>query len=238
MRLQSPWQPMPEGLLLGRDEVHLFLVGTDLPLETFESLNGYLTEREREQFQKFRMPQKRAEAILSRALVRERLGHFMGVAPQAIALSHNSHGKPAIEGADVHFNISHTAGYVLLGVAMDFELGVDIESPRANLEHEDLAQRFFTAGEHAALVATPVENRVNAFFRCWTRKEAILKALGRGISAGLDTFEVPLQAALGVVRIGEWELHDLPVPETHVAALATGCAAARLHFWAWQLPKG
>ena len=238
MMLHAPWQPMPGGLMVGRDEVHLFLVGTDLPLETFESLSGYLTEREREQFQKFRMPQKRAEAVLSRALLRERLAHFTGIAPQAISLSFNSHGKPAIERSNVYFNISHTAGYVLLGVALDHELGVDIESPRANLEHENLAQRFFTPGEHAALVATAVEDRVNAFFRCWTRKEAVLKALGRGISAGLDTFEVPLQPADEAMRVGEWELHDLPVPKTHVAALATRCGAARLHFWAWQLPKG
>jgi 4'-phosphopantetheinyl transferase len=237
MNPQSPWQTMPEDLLLGEGEVHLFLVGTDLPLEAFDALSGVLTEGEREQFQKFRMPQKRVEAILSRALLRERLSRFLNVEPRKIVLAYNPHGKPGIEGSNIHFNISHTAGYVLLGVGLDHELGVDIECPREDLEHENLAKRFFTPSEHAALVAMPAENRVNAFFRCWTRKEAVLKGMGRGISAGLDTFEVSLQPGRGPMMVGEWTLHDLPAPHTHVAALATRCKNARLCFWWWQPPQ-
>ena len=236
MTLRAPWQPAPGGVVLERDEVHLFLAATDLPPGQLESLSSLLTAGEREQFRKFRMPEKRAEAILSRALLRERLSHFTGIAPPAIALTYNPHGKPEMDGTAIRFNISHTAGHVLLGVSRDHELGVDIESPRSQMEHENLAKRFFTAGEHAALMATPARDRVRAFFRCWTRKEAILKGMGRGISAGLDTFEVPLEALVGPIRIAEWMLHDLPVPETHVAVLATRCPSARLHFWSWQAP--
>ncbi|MGN6367483.1 MAG: 4'-phosphopantetheinyl transferase family protein [Phycisphaerae bacterium] len=234
MTLPAPWQPMPGNLVAGRDEIHLFLAGANLPLDVFESLSAFLTTQEREQFLKFKMPQKRVEAVLSRAMLRERLSHFTGIAPQQLPITYNPHGKPSVEGSNVHFNISHTAGYILLGIGRDHELGVDIESPRQNLEHENLARRFFTPGEHAALLAIPAENRVNAFFRCWTRKEAILKAMGRGISAGLDTFEVPLHPAFAPMQVHPWILHDLPVPNTHIAALATQCPHVRLHFWAWQ----
>jgi 4'-phosphopantetheinyl transferase len=242
MTLPAPWKPAPAGgpgkggLVLERDEVHLFLAETRLDPDQLETLSAFLTPAEHEQFQKFRMPEKRAEAILSRALLRERLSHFTGVPPQTIALTYNPHGKPELHDNAVRFNISHTAGYVLLGLSRHHELGVDIESPRTRIEHENLARRFFTPGEHAALMAAPVEERVAAFFRCWTRKEAILKASGRGISAGLDTFEVPLQPRLAPTPIAEWMLHDLPVPQTHVAALATRCRAAQLQFWSWQPP--
>jgi 4'-phosphopantetheinyl transferase len=225
-----PWQPMPPDLTLVPNHVHLFLTSTDLPAQSIAALEPMLPADERERFVQYRMPKKRSEAVIARALLRGRLSHFLKISPQQVPLAVNPHGKPHLPDDTIHFNLSHTAGYVLLAVS-DHELGVDIESPRDNLAHEDLARRFFTPAEHAALIALPQADRALAFFRCWTRKEALLKAVGRGIAAGLDTFAVPVEPSSSPLAVDRWTLHDLPVPATHIASLATSSPHPHLHYW-------
>ncbi|HUO09669.1 MAG TPA: 4'-phosphopantetheinyl transferase superfamily protein [Phycisphaerae bacterium] len=231
------WLPMSPDLALVPNHIHLFLATTEISDDSIAHLDSFLSSEERERFARFRMPQKRNEAIVSRALLRERLSGFLDIPPAQIALAVNPHGKPHIEGAPVYFNVSHTAGCVLLAVSGEHELGVDIESPREHLSHEDLAKRYFTAAEHAALLEYPQDQRTIAFFRCWTRKEALLKAIGRGISGGLDTFEVPLGELSSPLTLDGWTLHDLAVPSPHIAALATRQTRPLLHFWRWHPPR-
>jgi len=209
------WLPMSPDLALVPNHIHLFLATTEISDDSIAHLDSFLSSEERERFARFRMPQKRNEAIVSRALLRERLSGFLDIPPAQIALAVNPHGKPHIEGAPVYFNVSHTAGCVLLAVSGEHELGVDIESPREHLSHEDLAKRYFTAAEHAAL----------------------LKAIGRGISGGLDTFEVPLGELSSPLTLDGWTLHDLAVPSPHIAALATRQTRPLLHFWRWHPPR-
>jgi 4'-phosphopantetheinyl transferase len=223
---------MPPDLALAHNHVHIFLIPTDLPGQTLSHLETLLTPEEQTNIARLRIPAKRTEALISRASLRQTLAHFLHTAPQRLTFTTNPHGKPLLENSPLHFNLSHTAGMVILAVTLDHPLGIDIESLDRKIEHEDLARRFFTPAESSALLALPSADRHTAFFRMWTRKEALLKATGQGISAGLDTFEVPLTPFTAPVQLGPWTLHDLPVPATHSASLATATNTTNhLHFW-------
>src|SRR5208283_3082224 len=127
------------------------------------------------------------------------------------------------------FNVSHTAGLALLAFARGRKIGIDVERIRRDFGTAEIAERFFSKAERAALRELPQEQRHEAFFRCWTRKEAFIKALGEGLSHPLDQFDVSLDphapAALLATRpdaheVDRWKLLDIRLLGDFVAALA------------------
>lgn len=152
----------------------------------------YLAADENERAARFIFDRDRNRYIVGRGFMRLRLGAYLDLDPGKIQLTSNAHGKPELAGqtSGLRFNLSHSGGQAVLAVSPDFELGVDIEQYR-NIP-EDLAQRYFAAGENAALANLPPSERKAAFFRCWTRKEAFVKAVGSGMSLPLKSFEVSL----------------------------------------------
>jgi 4'-phosphopantetheinyl transferase len=225
---------MPPDLALAPNHVHIFLIPTTLPAQALAHFETLLSTDEQTTIARLRIAAKRTEALISRALLRQTLAHFLHTAPQQLTFTTNPHGKPLLKNSPLHFNLSHTGGdpgMVILAVTFDHALGIDIESLNRKIEHEDLARRFFTPTESAALLALPTADRHTAFFRIWTRKEALLKATGQGISAGLDSFEVPLAPSTSPITIKQWTLHDLPVPPTHLASLATASPNPQFHHW-------
>src|SRR5262249_38196538 len=141
-------------------------------------------------------------------------------------------GKPALAGqgrAGLRFNVAHSEGWALIAVTRGREVGVDLERLRAEVATPEIAARFFSPRECEALQALPGPLRAEAFFRCWTRKEAYLKATGAGLSVALDRFAVTLDpgapAALVEHRddpdeVKRWSLRELPAPPGFAAALA------------------
>jgi len=142
-------------------------------------------------------------------------------------------GKPVLAssaGEDtLHFNLSHSCGLAVYAITRAVPLGVDVERIRPMNDMQDIASRFFTAHENGLLQAVSSHQRLEAFFNCWTRKEACLKATGQGIGEGLAEVEVTLahgeparvlsimgstQAAAG------WSLHALEPATGYVSALA------------------
>lgn len=121
------------------------------------------------------------------------LGARCGMAPAALTFTAGAHGKPALEGAgELAFNLSHSGRLAALAIAEGCDLGCDIEEVRE--VKEDIAERYFSADEVAQLRALPADRQNDAFFRCWTRKEAVVKALGDGLSMPLDRFTVDILA--------------------------------------------
>jgi 4'-phosphopantetheinyl transferase len=92
----------------------------------------------------------------------------------------------------LNFNLSHSAGLALYAFARDQEVGVDVERVRFDIEHEQIAERFFSPYERSVLRSLPAEEKAETFFACWTRKEAFIKAHGEGLSLPLDQFDVSL----------------------------------------------
>jgi len=131
----------------------------------------------------------------SKIMTREILADYLQQNPAEIALEVGEHGKPFIKNNPLHFNVSHSGDYFLMGVTRESAVGVDIECARPNRDFLALAKRFFTPSEFAAIQSD--KNPVAAFYRCWTRKEAFIKAAGLGLSFGLSNFEVDVSEDLG-----------------------------------------
>src|SRR5208282_2181592 len=115
------------------------------------------------------------------------LGHYLGVAPGGIEFSYGPKGKPRLAApVDVRFNISHSGGLALFAFTLDCEIGVDVEHIRPLRDMQEIASRFFCAEEATELMSLPAHGREQAFYLCWTRKEAYLKAVGEGLSEPID----------------------------------------------------
>jgi 4'-phosphopantetheinyl transferase len=151
-----------------------------------------LTPEEHRRASEFRFDVDRRRYTVRRGRLREILADRLRCPPREIPLSCNAFGKPCIEGADLRFNLSHSSGVALYVVGRGAELGCDIEWRQPKLAVEDVAERFFSAQEVQSLRSLPHAQWVEAFFNCWTRKEAFIKALGLGVSYPLKAFDVSL----------------------------------------------
>ena len=184
---------VPQCLSLAADEIHLWLADLDQPPKLLAELAAMLTVDERERAARFRFPEHRDRFIAGRGLLRELLGAYLNRPAAALRFEQGAHGKPALTGVDaetgLHFNLSHSGGRALYAVAR-FEVGVDLECLDRNVNPAAILERVCTPREWAAFQALPVEQIRSAFFTCWTRKEAIAKALGGGLASGLRTLDV------------------------------------------------
>lgn len=170
--------------------VDLWLWPLDLPDARLRALSAHLSEEETARAARFVRPEHGARFRAARGRLREILSGYTGTAPGAIGFDYGPHGKPALAGGPV-FNLSHSGGWAALAVTeAEAALGLDIEAHRE--VEADLAGRFFSAAECGALAALRPADRAEGFFRAWTRKEALLKGVGEGLSLPLDGFDVTL----------------------------------------------
>jgi 4'-phosphopantetheinyl transferase len=186
---------------LAADELHLrFARFDDLDAaEPWQSWSRLLDPTETNRAARFMFERDRRTYVLSHALVRTMLSHFANVDPAAWRFEANAQGKPRIAepiGYEwLRFNLSHTRGGVLCGVARDVELGVDVETMDRATDHLGLCERYFSPAETAALRSAPTERQRDMFFRFWTLKEAYIKARGLGLAIPLDAFTFELDSS-------------------------------------------
>jgi 4'-phosphopantetheinyl transferase len=222
-------------LVLAQREVHVWY--RSLQHETSESLPyELLSHEERSRAERFLVERPRIEYVLTRATLRVLLAAYLGRSPGEFKFSYSAQGKPLLENetTDLRFNVSHTDGLSALAFARGREIGVDVEKLRPECEPAKLAERFFSASERYAISRLSGLALDQAFCRCWTRKEAYIKAKGGGLSIPLDEFDVSIAedqpAALLATRpdpldAGRWALYALPVESSYAAALAVSVAA-------------
>ncbi len=215
------------------DGIELWLVeGTGTEPER-SHLYDLLSDDERARASRFKVEDIRNSFIVSRGFLRTILGDALGIAPESISFGEGEHGKPFLEDAhatsDIQFNVSHSGDVFLYAVSRGRTVGVDVEKKKKDVSVEKLARRYFAAGEARSLIEeTPSEERLDSFYRCWTRKEAYLKAKGTGLTTKLHAFQVTFlpgapPAMLHTEVEGEdpatWKVFDVPVPDGYVAAL-------------------
>ena len=217
-------------LTLHDRDVHIWLIyrrSPDAMLARFEST---LASEEIARANRFRFEHLRRSYVLSRAALRILLAAYTETVAAHIQFDYGPSGKPSCRiFSEISFNVAHSKAVTILAFTRKCELGVDVEEVRPLPEMADIARQFFCPEEAAELLSLPVQQRQHAFFLCWTRKEAYLKAVGDGIAAGLNNFRVSLRPgeparfiyfADQVTSTDRWVLHDLrPVPG-YVAALA------------------
>lgn len=212
---------------LSSNRIHVMCASLERSAAEIEHFQQTLFDDERERAAKFRFEVHRRRFIVARGLLRKALSAYLGVAPRDIQFSYGSKGKPALVGSSLQFNVSHSEEVAVYAFAVDMPLGVDVEHIRPLNDLEAIAQRFFSPGEWHAIEALPAEERVHAFFRCWTRKEAYIKATGDGLSYPLNQFEVSVNGPAKMLGIegnaaeaSQWSMHDIALPEGYIGALA------------------
>jgi len=232
------WAAGPAGPSLSPGEVHVWQADLDL-LPDFQ---GCLSPDELSRADRFLTGELRRRFVAGRGLLRDILARYLGVPSRDIRFGYGSAGKPRLDGlGSPRFNLSHCGGLALVALALDAEVGVDVERVRPLPELEHIAAHFFAPSESRALLALPPERREAGFFNCWTRKEAIVKCLGEGLSHPLDSFEVSLapgepprilHAANPDLRW--WWLASIEPAPGYAAAIALQARQASLSTFTWR----
>jgi 4'-phosphopantetheinyl transferase len=193
-------------------------------------LFALMNAEEQARAQRFVRVEDRHSFTAAHGALRFLLGAMLGAAPRSFAFSANAHGKPQLTPArGVDFNMSHSGGVVLIGFAQAMPIGVDVEALRDMTERAAIVRRYFHPGEAADFAQVPPDKAEGTFFRCWSRKEAVVKALGLGMSLDLHRYRVTclpgakpeLLALEGEPAPREtWTLLDLDPGPGHVGAVA------------------
>ena len=189
--VRRPLEAVREEELIATDEVHVWSADLDRIPEGL--LREPLSADEQERGRRFHFERDRRRFVATRGLLRRLLGRYLGLDPCRLRFGYGPRGKPFLAGEDeLRFNVSHSGGLALLAFARGREVGVDVERERPVPEAEDIARRYFSPREEAELRRLREGEWTAAFFRCWTRKEAFIKATGDGLSRSLDAFDVTL----------------------------------------------
>jgi 4'-phosphopantetheinyl transferase len=229
---------------LADDEIHVWRVRLHQTGALVKRLFEHLSADERHRAGSLRFPVDRERFVVARGALRNVLSRYANCPPEALRFSYGAHGKPTLAsesgGDQLRFNLSHSHELALIVVTRRREVGIDIEFIRDDFSALELAGRFFSGREAATLRALPAELQFQAFFNCWTRKEAYIKARGAGLSLPLKSFEVSMMPGAPAVLLHaegdsatQWFLHDLPLVEPgYAAALAVEqprCAVTTWH---------
>jgi 4'-phosphopantetheinyl transferase len=193
--MKTRWPDNVEPITIRGDEAHVWVVSVAVRQSDLDELWSTLDVAERDRAASFRFEDSRRQFVVARGALRKLLGEYLCVPPAEIELMSDQHGKPQLAvsqtAARLRFNISHSGNLALIAVADGCEVGVDIEQLHRVGHLEQIARRFFHPEEAKEVLGTQVDLRDLAFLRCWTRKEAVLKAFGAGITGLLADFQVP-----------------------------------------------
>jgi 4'-phosphopantetheinyl transferase len=217
----------PDRLALEAGEVHVWRASLDCDGRVLHQFGETLTPDEKARASRFAFQPDRDSYIAARGVLRELLGRYLNRAPSEIEFEYGPQGKPALRSGSsarpVQFNVSHSHGMALFAFAVGRQVGVDVELVRADFAGEKIAERFFSSQEVKELRSLPVTMRDEGFFRCWTRKEAYIKARGEGLQIPLKSFHVSLTpgkpARLQADDTFRWSLRSLRLDTRYVGAV-------------------
>lgn len=238
MALDDPYSQ----LRLYRNEVHVWHARLDVRTAAVEKLGAQISAEERARAARFAFPIDRDRFIVARGVLRELLGAYLHQSPTNVCIETSPHGKPALRRAlgvpDLRFNLSHSEDLALYAFTLGRDIGIDVEKIQPKFAAEDISEQYFSVQERHELRAMPSELRTEAFFLCWTRKEAYLKARGKGLGTPLDSFTVSFKpnepAVLTSMDSSRWILHSLRPQSDFVGALVVEGPPARLCISEWE----
>jgi len=235
------WHKTPGDLQLSPGHIDLWSAHLDLPEEQIKVFAKTLDRDEIARAEKFNFPDKYCEYVVTRGLLRLALALVAKMEPEDFQFDYTEHNKPGLKKNDnpegIAFNVSHSHDYALVAIGVNRNIGVDVEKVRESLDHEKLAQRFFSTAEYAALMQTPVLQRARVFYTIWTRKEAFVKAIGKGISFGLSEFDVTtdepalLKTHWDPEAALQWKMATIHMEENYRAALVSDGGEFALRHW-------
>lgn len=242
----SPWRPGPANPEITRDELHLWLARLDLPDLPVGVLYQTLSPDEQERARRFRFGEDRRRFVVGRGVLRTILGSYTGAPPAQLRFAYSPAGKPRFApetgqpAASLSFNLSHSGELALYAICLDRRVGVDIEQFRPQVAEDPIAERFFSPQEVDALRSLPPDEQAPAFFRCWTRKEAYVKACGEGLAIPLNRFVVTLRHGEPATLLDagdeneqatHWFLHSVDIAPGYEAAVAADSKPSLVRYW-------
>lgn len=234
------WSRPPDRLPALEDTIHVWLL--ELEDAGFDPAvwQNRLSTQERARATRLRFKKDRRRFTLSHAGLRDIIGRYVKTAADTLQFALGPNGKPKLappfDAAGVQFNLSHSYERAVIAVNHAHEIGIDIEFARTEFDFLEVARRFFTAREVRALRALPTALQRQAFYKCWTSKEAFLKAKGTGLAGALDEVRIALDN--DHVRIEAsmpgWCLTTLDLPAGYEVALVTRNKPMKICCYRWQ----
>jgi 4'-phosphopantetheinyl transferase len=241
------WSPAPKDLIVADYEVHVWRAQLEVPSSQVQQLKGILTEDELARANRFSFEVDRQRFIAARATLRSILSRYIMIDPGHLRFNYNQYGKPFLapefSSYRLDFNLSHSDNIALYAITRNMEIGVDVEGVQSDVEYEAIAKHFFSVHDGTTLRTIPSEKKLAAFYRCWTRKEAYIKAHGQGLSWPLDSFEVsfaPEELPMLLMTKDEpqerslWTLMDLNPGPGYMGAVALKGIGCRFRYWEWE----
>jgi 4'-phosphopantetheinyl transferase len=213
-------------LMLLDADIHVWSVDLNLNPQQVSEFDRVLTTQERQRAAKFINPLHGSRWTVARGYLRYVLSQYLDCTPAEIVFSYGQQGKPAIEGNDLQFNLSHSGDRAVYAISAKFPIGIDIEHIHP-LPAADLVDRFFSAQEQAIFHRLPVDLQQAAFFHAWTQKEAYLKACGTGLNTPLDQIEVSIDprtppAIITAPLTGIWQIEKLVISPEYAGSIVIG----------------
>jgi 4'-phosphopantetheinyl transferase len=235
------WRLPSNKRALGDDEVHVWRVSLDPPGSMVRDFRVHLSVQENARAEKFKFHNDREKYIVTHGVLRVILSLYADVAPEELKFAENRYGKPELvhpTRSNLTFNLSHSHEMALIGITRGRQIGVDIEYVKNNFEWKEIIERFFSPREVQMINALPKDLQHRAFFTCWTRKEAYVKATGKGLSLSLSEFDVsPVPGAATLLlshkEASEWSMKEVDVAESYVATVAVEGHEPRIKYWHW-----
>jgi 4'-phosphopantetheinyl transferase len=239
MSVPSNWSAQPAEPRLVENEIHIWRAFLDDERASHHYL--VLSEDERARASRFVFPRDRDHFVASRGILRTILGRYLQRPAVGIDFTYEPQGKPKLRssavGSPIRFNLSHSHGLAVYAFSIHREIGIDVEAIRPDFTGEQIAERFFSLKELAELRSLPPEQRDEAFFLCWTRKEAYVKAQGAGLGIPLDSFDVSLTPGTPETLVssdsGRWMLRAFQPATGYAAAVVAEGRDWALRLWDW-----
>ena len=235
----SMWTSSLPSFDLDSGDIHLYLAHLQISPHLESNIMSFLSADEITRSKSFRFLKDRSAYIAARGYLRMLLAKYIDKSPREISLSYTAEGKPFISPSKgIHFNLSHSGNRAVLGFSKEGPIGVDIELVKREVNIDLVARHSFSMVEQQKLFSLPSEQQREAFFTCWTRKEAFIKAKGEGMSIPLDEFEVSLvpgekpelrHAEWDPEEPSRWTFNDLPRIEGYIGAWACGGEIQHIH---------
>ena len=232
-------------LFIADNEVHIYFASVNLARPYIDDLRKNLIDEEKQKALKFVFEKDRVRYTIARGILREILGQYLSAVPNEISFSSNKYGKLSIDRkyhqSNLNFNLSHSGDMIVYGIINDRQIGIDVENIRPNDSSRNIINRFCSGHEKDEFNMLPERIKERAFFTCWTRKEAYIKALGLGLYYPLEHFSVSLtpgkRAKLTYDKnydVSKWSLEEFISTDQYIGAVAVEGKDLDINLFQWE----
>ncbi len=237
------WTTIKKSNNLEAGIVHIWKAELDADSNEIDAFWPTLSEVEKKRADRFYFQKDRTHFIKARGILRHLLSRYLSLDPKALIFDYNKFGKPYLKNSTLHFNVSHSNGLGLFAFTQNALIGVDLEKIKKQIDFETITSRFFSQNEANLILSLDLNDRTESFYKCWTRKEAFIKAHGEGLSIPLDQFEVSIldseDVQLKIVRwnpkaIEDWSMISFEPDKEWLGALVVKSPIQQVNFYKWE----